>query len=160
MTDAKPHHGPARHWSIFAIILVAAMLPLLFLKLDEASQLASALALPLSVLLVAVTTVPAVRTSDRPLPWRRYLVIGSVVAAVFGGSGVAYAVWQNTKDIPIELSATGDQGAHWKDGSSILLSVPGTPPKRGHLTLVVSLNNINSTGTPNVRPHWTSRGPR
>jgi hypothetical protein len=146
MTDVKPQHGPALHWLIFVVILAASMLPLLFLNLDEASQLAGALALPLSVLLVALTTVPAVRASNRPFPWRRVLVIGSVVVAVVGGSGVAYAFWQNTRDLPVELSTTGSQPGHWTDGSSILLSVPGAPPERGHLTLVVSLRNVNSTG--------------
>lgn len=146
MTGMGHDHGSGRLRTSLIVVFAASMSPLLFLDLDKASQLASALALPLSVLLVALTTIPGLRSPSQPFPWRRLLIIGSVVAAVAGGSGVAYAVWQNTKDLPVDLSGPGGGSGHWTHGSSTLLSVPGTPPEREKLTIAVSLKNANTTG--------------
>jgi hypothetical protein len=146
MTGTEHDPGLGRLRAILVVVFVASMSPLIFLDLDKAGQLASALALPLSVLLVALTTIRGLGAPSQPLPWRRLLIIGSVVAAVAGGSGVAYAVWQNTKDIRVDLSAAGGGSGHWTHGSSTLLSVPGAPPERDHLTIAISLKNVNTTG--------------
>jgi len=146
MTGTGHDHGTGRLRATLILIFAASMSPLLFLNLDKASQLASALALPLSVLLVALTTIPGVRSSRQPFPWGRLLIIGSVVAAVAGASGVVYAIVQNTKDIPVELSAASSGSGHWTHGSSLLMSVPGTPPDRDHLTIAISLKNAQTTG--------------
>jgi hypothetical protein len=146
MTGTGHDHGSGRLRTTLILVFAASMSPLLFLDLDKASQLASALALPLSVLLVALTTIPGLRSARQPFPWRRLLIIGSVVAAIVGGSGVAYAVWQNTKEIPVELSAPNGAPRPWTHGSSTIFSVPGTPPDRDSLTIAISLKNANATG--------------
>jgi hypothetical protein len=138
----------AQHGWILAGLLIVSLLPMLFLRLQDASQLASALALPLAVVLAGLPTLPAVRRHDRdrPLPWRRILVIGSAVVALLGGAGVAYAVWQNTKDIPVTLANGPGTAAHWTNNSFNDLSVPGHPPARSFVRIVVSLHNPDSTG--------------
>lgn len=146
MTSAGHDHGPGRLRLTLIAIFAASMAPLLVLDLDKASQLASALALPLSVLLVALTTIPVVRSARQPLPWRRLLILGSAVAAVLGGSGVAYAVWQNSQDIPVQLSIPDGGSGHWTHGTTRLISVPGNPPERDKLTIAISLKNVNATG--------------
>jgi hypothetical protein len=136
---------PPNVWTL-AVLLVVSLLPLLFLKLRVASQLASALALPLAVLLAGLPALPGIRRSDQPLPWRRILVIGSVVVALLGGSGVAYGVWQNTKDIPVTLTHGPGSADHWRNNSDNYVSVPGEPPARAFVRIIVSLHNPDATG--------------
>jgi hypothetical protein len=145
MPDEEPPHEASRRSLIFAALFLASLLPLLFLKLEKASQLASELALPFAVVLTALTTIPPKRPP--PLPWRRLLLIGAVLVGLVGGVGVTYAIWQNVKDMPVSFPGGGDPNAHWTEGSYTDLPIPGNPPERGHLSLVVSLSNATRTGT-------------
>jgi hypothetical protein len=145
MTDQQPSPAPGRRRWILVVLLVASLLPLLFLKLDAAGQLASALALPLSVLLAALPMIPPIRRRASPFPWRRYLVYAAIAIALIGLTGVGYAVWQNTKDIALPLPQGGPTDV-WRDLSSTTVDIPEVPPQRDHVLFVVSLNNINSFG--------------
>jgi hypothetical protein len=144
MTNANPLQGLSWRFWVFLSLLLAS--PLLFLlQLDKANQVASVLALPLAALIVVVSEVPAIRRSQRPLSWRPILVIGAIVIALLGGAGLTYAIWQNTRDIPFLFgSASNDShDAHWTDNSFVELSIPGKPPERGHVWVVVILSNVN-----------------
>lgn len=118
------------------------MAPLLLLDLDRAGQLASALALPLAVLIYALSTIPL--SGKAAVPWRKLSVIGAIVIAALGGTGVLYAIWQNTRDLPVDFPS--GEGGTWKDGSSLLLPIPGSPPERGQITMSATLDNVNKTG--------------
>jgi hypothetical protein len=116
---------------------------LLLLKLDQANQLAGALALPLGVILAAVALLPPIGRVIPPIPPipRRYLVIAAIVTLLAGLSGVGYAFWQNTKDLSlVSVPARKIDDRHYT------FDVPGHPPERGFLSIVVSLNNTTGLG--------------
>jgi hypothetical protein len=147
MNDEGSAHTPGWGPWIFIALLAASLSPLLFLNLDVASQLASALALPLAVLLSGLLAIPgARRQSGRPVQWRRYVVIGVILVAVVGGVGVTFALWQNFKDIPVSFPRQGKLAEPWMHGDHVTLPVPGNPAQRGHLALAVSITNRNTTG--------------
>ncbi|HVK26280.1 MAG TPA: hypothetical protein VM677_33435 [Actinokineospora sp.] len=128
---------------IFLLLLIASLSPLLFLNLDKAGQLASALALPLAVILVALPSIPPLRRSS--VPWRKVSIIAAVIVAVVGGSGVVYAIWQGNRDIDVTFPTDGGDPT-WKDGYYTVLPVPGAPPERERITVAASLKNTNKTG--------------
>jgi hypothetical protein len=145
MAEESQSHRPTWHLWVFVAMAIGSLLPLLFLRLDVASQLGSALALPLAVLLTAMTTVPVIRDAGRPFPWGRFLMVGATLVAILGLSGVGYAVWQNTKDIPVNFNfPENTSSTHWTDGSYYDLEIPGKPPQRGHVSVLVSLTNVNA----------------
>ncbi|SDJ13686.1 hypothetical protein SAMN05192558_110162 [Actinokineospora alba] len=133
-------HG--RLWIFLVVLLAASMAPLLLLDLDRAGQLASALALPLAVLIYALSTIPL--KGKGAIPWRKLSVVGAIVIAALGGTGVLYAAWQNTRDLPVDFP--DGEGGTWKDGYHVLVPVPGSPPERGRLTMSATLDNVNKTG--------------
>jgi hypothetical protein len=139
MTDGgSPREPNTRLWILIGLF-AASLSPLLLLNLDEASQLASALALPLGVLLAAIAVFPPIDRAIPAIP-RRAFVIAAIVAGVVGVSGVGYAIWQNTKDLSISVSAGKTDDRHYT------FDVPGHPPERGFLTIVPSLHNTKETG--------------
>ncbi|HEX7303796.1 hypothetical protein [Lentzea sp.] len=142
MTDPPPER-PAWRPALSFVLLAASLFPVVFLELDEAGQIASAVALPLSVLLYVLPSVPSI--SARGVPWRRYSVVAAVVVALLGAGGLAYAAWQQMKDIDF-TAAIDDSGKTWTDGSEQVLTVPGTPPARRRVSLTVSLTNARKTG--------------
>ncbi|WP_148088860.1 hypothetical protein [Saccharothrix texasensis] len=120
----------------------------MFLDLEVASQLASALALPLAVLLAIFALSPSVQASA-PFPWRRALIISAIVIACIGILATGYAVRQNIKDLNVELSGqVRTDGKPWTHGGAATLVLPELyrPPPRENLTLVVSLKNTERSG--------------
>jgi hypothetical protein len=139
--------SPRRRLALLVVLFVLSLVPLLFLDLNEASQLAGALALPVSVMLAALPALPPARRTSRPLPWRRYSLIGAGVAALLGLGAVGYAVWDNFRDIEVSFPSDGKpDDPPWRDGSQTVLELPGTPPPRDNVTITVSLTNVHETG--------------
>ncbi|MDX8141582.1 hypothetical protein SK854_05620 [Lentzea sp. BCCO 10_0061] len=124
-------------------LLTASLFPVAFLDLDEAGKIAAAVALPLSVFVYVFPSIPSV--SARGVPWRRYSIVAAVVIALFGAGGLAYAAWQQLKDIDF-TSSIDESDKTWTDGSQLVLPVPGNPPERRHVRLIVSLANAKTTG--------------
>jgi hypothetical protein len=132
---------------MLVVLFIASLAPLVFLDLNGASQLAGALALPLSVVLAALPLLPAAKPSSKPLPWRRYSLIGAAVAGLLGLGAVGYAVWDNFSDIEITFPGSGKpEDPPWTHGSQTLLPIPGTPPERNNMTITVHLRNVHETG--------------
>ena len=142
MTEHSPKPWP---W-LLAVLFVASWVPLLVFDLNGASQLAGALALPVSVFLAALPQIPATGRSGAPVPWRRYSLIAAVVLALVGTGAVGYAVWDNTRDIPVTFPGGQQDAPTWRHMSFTRLEVPGAPPARNRLTISVSLRNAQTTG--------------
>lgn len=143
-------------WVIPTLVGASALTWWLFSKGSKGSEISSILSPLLAIVSIASSllmflyenTPKGDRSGVPPINLRRTLRLSALLAGIILGAGGPVFYWTviHKQDSPVtdQVSVSDGQGMH--DGEQATIQIPGRPPQRDHLAIVLTLTNPAEVG--------------